>query len=193
MSRKLICMFIASFLEAISSIYRQYTKINAPVAKWEACFPVASRLLAAICVSCFAGDLAEPTDASRTEKVKKSNVDGGWASAARTTVCAVSIIFCIYLVGLLLLLLVRLFLSSDSLLALFRSTAKPRRAYERTGSQITIDPYAWRLREASPPFERDSFSHSRTRGTRINACSGHRKYLSDTHRLAIPTKVDEWL
>jgi len=48
-----------------------------PVAKREACFPVAPRLLAAICVSCFAGDLAEPTDASRTEKVKKSNVDGG--------------------------------------------------------------------------------------------------------------------
>lgn len=82
--------------------------------------------------------------------------------------------------------------SSGSLLALFRSTAKARRAYERTGSQITIDPYAWRLREARPPFERDSFSHSRTRGTRINACSGHRKYLSDTRCLVIPTKVDGW-
>lgn len=31
------------------------------------------------------------------------------------------------------------------------------------------------------PFvlEGDSFSHSRTRGTRINVCSRHRKYLSD--------------
>lgn len=162
------------------------------MAKQEACFPVAPRLLAAICVSCFAGDLAEPTDASRTEKVKKSNVDGGWASAARTTVCAVSIIFCIYLVGLLLLLLVRLLLSSSSPLALFCSTAKTRRAYERTGSQITIDPYAWRLREASPPFERDSFSHSRTCGTCINACSGHQKYLSDMRCLAVSTKVDGW-
>lgn len=85
-----------------------------------------------------------------------------------------------------------LLLSSGSLLALFRSTAKARRAYERTGSQITIDPYAWRLREASPPFERDSFSHSRTRGTRINACSGHRKYLSDTRFLAVPSK-SRWM
>lgn len=124
---------------------------------------------------------------------KEQRVDGGWAFAARTTVCAVSIIFCIYLVGLLLLLLVCLFLSSGSLLALFRSTAKVRRAYERTGSQITIDPYAWRLREASPPFEKDSFSHSRTRGTGINACLGHRKYLSDTRCLAVPTKADIWL
>jgi len=64
-------------------------------------------------------------------------------------------------------------------LALFRPTAKACRAYERTGSQITIDPCAWRLRETSPSFEGDSFSHSRTRGTRINVCSRHRKYLSD--------------
>lgn len=69
-------------------------------------------------------------------------------------------------------------------LALFRSTAKARRAYERTGSQITIDPCAWRLRETSPPFEGDSFSHSRTRGTRINVCPRHRKYLSDMRYIA---------
>lgn len=68
---------------------------------------------------------------------------------------------------------------SRSSLALFRSTAKACRAYERTGSQITIDPCAWRLRETSPSFEGDSFSHSRTRGTRVNVCSRHRKYLSD--------------
>lgn len=43
---------------------------------------------------------------------------------------------------------------------------KARRAYEQTGSQITIDPYALRLREKRALRPRDSFSRSQTRGIR---------------------------
>jgi len=67
------------------------------VAKREACFPVAP-LLAAICVSCFAGDLAEPTDASRTEKVKKEQC--GWGMSLRCSHdCLRGVDYLLYLFG----------------------------------------------------------------------------------------------
>lgn len=66
---------------------------------------------------------------------------------------------------------------------------KARRAYEQTGSQITIDPYALRLREASPPSERFLLALLNSWHSRANACSRHRKYSPDT-RLSLPPELD---
>lgn len=121
-------------------------------------------------------------------------------SAARTTVCAVSIIFCIYLAGLLLLLLLLpLLLHLSSFPSFFSALffVRPRKRARGVRTDRKSDNHrplcAWRLGEAEP-FARKRFllSYYLNRDTRINACSWHRRYLYRTRQSLSPSRLKDF-